>query len=828
MDSSTSLEPASASSVSASASATASVSTPNSPISPDKKVDNHGQKYFVQIVDGHGNFSTTESKLTELVAQASHEDPTNNDSYAIVGIMGCQSTGKSTLLNLLFGTQFREMESSRGRSQTTLGVWLDSASNSKNTVVMDLEGTDSGERGEDRTTFERQTCLFAMALAEVLIINMWEHDIGRYTAANYGILKTVFEVNLQLFRTATKAVLLFLVRDHIEEESPFENLKNKLKTDIGNIWKEAVKPEELKDAKISDYFDMEFVALPHMKLAKTAFYAGVDALRKRFVQQSDPEYFFRRPYHGKKAVPADGFPHYAKTIWETIRSNKDLNLPSQKEMLATYRCDEISAVALNHFFEQLKPLKLQVEAGFVQQFGSTADSLLRKALDSYDKVASKYAPDIVNEKRKTMTGKIGEELFRMVTAQMKHAAKDILERFGAALAEKFGADDKPNEKFFKIVDDLRTDTVNRYKLVFEASSVPLLSWSFDTFEKDLSAKLDDMINIQRTSQLDKVAAAAIASASSTLSTEVSSLVKVGSDDLWLQIAKSHSQTLSLLMNNVQVQLEGLRSSETEKITVRKNIKTKVTEVIRSQIVHQVEMIGLTMRSRFEKLFRQDESGLPRRFSASDDVRTLFVNAKEKALKLLDLFSVFQLPGVDLTDDIGNLISTSPDFKEMNRPNPADDPRNIIMSEGTKRERESEFMRAVEGALIEAEAERDRRVAAGKYPVWMLVAVGFLGFDELMWVLRNPFLLLFLVLLGCVAYAIHMMNMWGPVRMAAEKAMNAIATQETLAAVLKALSEAMANAAQRAQGVTQPTASPSSPSNDKDKDKDKDAETKKDK
>ncbi len=146
--------------------------------------------------------------------------------YAIVGIMGCQSSGKSTLLNLLFGTKFREMDSKQGRSQTTLGVWMDAGTNAHNLVVMDLEGTDSTERGEDRVTFERQTCMFALAMAEVLIVNMWEHDIGRYTASNIGILKTVFEVNLQLFAKANyKTMLLFIIRDHIEEDTPMINLK---------------------------------------------------------------------------------------------------------------------------------------------------------------------------------------------------------------------------------------------------------------------------------------------------------------------------------------------------------------------------------------------------------------------------------------------------------------------------------------------------------------------------------------------------------------------------------------------------------------------------
>jgi hypothetical protein len=50
---------------------------------------------------------------------------------------------------------------------------MDSGNRKRDLVIMDLEGTDSGERGEDRTTFERQTSLYALAVAEVLLINMW-------------------------------------------------------------------------------------------------------------------------------------------------------------------------------------------------------------------------------------------------------------------------------------------------------------------------------------------------------------------------------------------------------------------------------------------------------------------------------------------------------------------------------------------------------------------------------------------------------------------------------------------------------------------------------
>lgn len=67
------------------------------------------------------------------------------------------------------------------------------------TLIFDIEGTDSKERGEQRMTFEQTTSLFALAISDVLLINMWTTDIGRYGASNYGLLKVIFEVNLKLF-----------------------------------------------------------------------------------------------------------------------------------------------------------------------------------------------------------------------------------------------------------------------------------------------------------------------------------------------------------------------------------------------------------------------------------------------------------------------------------------------------------------------------------------------------------------------------------------------------------------------------------------------------
>jgi protein SEY1 len=103
------------------------------------------------------------------------------------------------------------------RRQTTKGIWMsknkrthgDGAAKkmADNILVMDVEGTDGRERGEDQD-FERKSALFALATSEVLIINIWEHQVGLYQGANMGLLKVVFEVNLELFLKNQKYVWL--------------------------------------------------------------------------------------------------------------------------------------------------------------------------------------------------------------------------------------------------------------------------------------------------------------------------------------------------------------------------------------------------------------------------------------------------------------------------------------------------------------------------------------------------------------------------------------------------------------------------------------------
>ncbi|KAL5999594.1 hypothetical protein ACLOJK_037879 [Asimina triloba] len=236
------------------------------------------------------------------------------------------------------------MDALRGRSQTTKGIWLAKCVGiDPFTLVMDLEGTDGRERGEDDTAFEKQSALFALAVSDIVLINMWCHDIGREQAANKPLLKTVFQ-------------------------TPLENLEPVLREDIKKIWDSVPKPEAHKETPLSEFFNVRYISEALVKLVSNYLHGGtyvqvevvalssyeekedlfkeqVGSLRQRFFHSIAPGGLAG---DRRAVVPASGFSFSSQQIWKVIKDNKDLDLPAHKVMVATVRCEEIANEKLSH------------------------------------------------------------------------------------------------------------------------------------------------------------------------------------------------------------------------------------------------------------------------------------------------------------------------------------------------------------------------------------------------------------------------------------------------------------------------------------------------
>lgn len=122
-------------------------------------------------------------------------------------------------------------------------------------------------------------------------------------------------------------------------------------------------PVHLANAKLDTYFDLSFAVLPNKIHQPEKFESDVVELRKRFVDKSRSDYVFQPSYH--KRIPADGIGHYMEGIWQQVLANKDLDLPTQQELLAQFRCDELAAAVTELFAVSAKTVRRPIESGKV-------------------------------------------------------------------------------------------------------------------------------------------------------------------------------------------------------------------------------------------------------------------------------------------------------------------------------------------------------------------------------------------------------------------------------------------------------------------------------
>ena len=142
-----------------------------------------------------------------------------------------------------------------------------------------------------RTTRTRtgRVATFSLAFADVLLLNVWAADLGRFRAAGHGLLRTIFCASLKVFQPGEgrRTLLLFVVRDHHDRLS-VESLRTVLRTDLDELWARIEdKPAAAATAPLDAFFDLNVVALPHIRYSAEEFNACVAALRAHFLASVD-------------------------------------------------------------------------------------------------------------------------------------------------------------------------------------------------------------------------------------------------------------------------------------------------------------------------------------------------------------------------------------------------------------------------------------------------------------------------------------------------------------------------------------------------------------
>ena len=644
----------------------------------------------LQLLTGDGELE--EGALVSFLAHNGAEGW--NRRYRVVAVMGPQSSGKSTLMNHVFGTTFREMDHERGRSQTTRGVWLARASkpdstgatdaNSKQrpTLVMDLEGTDGRERGEDDTAFEKQTALFAMATADVLMVNMWCNDLGREVASGKPLLKVVFQVNLRLF-TPRKTTLLFVIRD--KSRTPEDRLLETLREDLRRIWDGITKPERHESSSFEDFFHLEFVALSHYEHAREGFVRDCEKMRRRFFVDEDTDVSGNDV---SAAVPASGLAVSLREAWRAVRENRDLDLPAHGVMVATVRCEEIARERLKKLVEDgvaARVAKIAAEADDDARacgLGDKTREAIREHLEVYDEESKFFDETIAVAKRQTLKRALEEKLVPATETRLVRVAARLAERARDALAA-FSLKKKPNEHsvessgFAAVSDAALSDAREHWRaVVTDASPYPEVSnevsnevsttsdvtvtessESSSDSESDVFVRVVARCSAAFEKEMERVITSARADlvAETTRDLERSMERSVGSAiasalddtaaDLWdgvnAVVASRHARHVASLASAL-AEIGGLAKGELDRLLMSASSKTHDAAEVKINESISVRNVVSLMKRAFSRSFSKDSRGLPRAWRASDDVARANALAQKEAARVLALVAVSRL------------------------------------------------------------------------------------------------------------------------------------------------------------------------------------------
>ncbi|GFE54437.1 root hair defective 3 GTP-binding protein [Babesia ovis] len=589
--------------------------------------------------------------------------------YNVLSILGCQSSGKSSLLNSVFGLDFDVMNTKLGHSQTTKGLWgalvlPKDVDNGNATLVIDVEGTDSRERGEDRLTFEHRSALLCLAISDCVVVNLWYHSLGNLTGSNYGLLKTVVEANLELAEASEntlgsgdyKTVLCFCIRDWFPELAPLETVRQKVINEyMMGIWNDINKPEKFKDAKLEDIFRFELFGFNHALVHEGEFAADSKKFRNEWVTTISPKSYSR-------AVPSDGFFYYASNILQTVKDQSHLDIPNQREMLANFRCQEIKSAVLEELSPAVAEMLSAAQDGTLGDFQKRVTALANEAVEKYLELASRYDKVTSNKIGHDLVMALFQKVQPVFDASISQHCSELAMRATVMMNEKFALSGKERSllvgghkaadvwpKFADICEEIRAELfgslsaqMSAYAISYSHSCGVTAESAFD------SSTATDMFNVTFKNEVEVVRARHLQALRGQLADIVDSGFKVisetlleqklTSDKYWGDVNALIDRSYNTAMETMRGCYEGLVSSvqnnEFEYLTFIVLLETAKANLERTEA-----RITDIIVERFEQFFQYQEFNgetIPRDWESvsAEDLKQTYAQCKKDALNIV--------------------------------------------------------------------------------------------------------------------------------------------------------------------------------------------------
>ncbi len=536
--------------------------------------------------------------------------------------------------------------------------------------------------------------------------------------------------------------------------------------DIHKIWSEIKIPEKYSGKVPENFFSFEFITLPHLIYREQDFKDEIVNLRKR-LDKNDQNYFFNN-LSSIKNVPADGLKQYVNQIWTDIMNDKDLDIPSQREMLANYRCTEIKNKILLSYDKEFKELyKLSLEKD-IPDFKNICVELKDKICSEYEKQGSNYDKKVYENIYKQLAEQISQKLYLCFLNQIKLTIPKLQKFMRKELQKKLEKIDDTNDNYFSISDQLRKNYLNQLVQKLNAKKA-FDSWKVS--EAEYSNLFDEIIEEQKKKALNKLKTTNIEKlkehCEDLFNTSIENYSK--EKNFWKDFNENYLNHFCLKIFPLRIYLRDSYDCQKEEILeIMKYIQDKIYNDTKKNISKNMRDISSKIIEQFRKKFWYEPKSDYQEAKNWDryeelEIDILFKKLRDEYMPIFEQLKYFELIKDILTtvdfegkeaiteNEINKLVEETlkekKDKKEF----------EILLKQGDILSLKKKFEKGISNIL--EDAKRRREGFKMNLPYWFYALLIFFGWDDVFRLIRTWYIIPILLIIGIYFLLAHFKQDW---------------------------------------------------------------------
>ena len=485
--------------------------------------------------------------------------------------------------------------------------------------------------------------------------------------------------------------------------------------------------------------------MPHKKYESKKFDSECLELRKRFENKEKNDYIFNN-LNDMKNVPADGLPQYINQLWTDILNEKELDIPTQREMLANYRCSEIKQNILKENEEKIKQFQKESSEKEIDDFKQKCLDIKDYIINEYNKTASNYDDKIYKNIGKQLEDNLSQRFYVSFLNQTKRLIPIVQRMMRKELDKKLSDEDSKN--YFEFAEKLKKKYVNQ--LVIKLKSKKAFdNWKVST--EEFNNLFDDIIEKQKKNCLDgkkeEIIKIIKKEDEEGFNTTLESYEK---NNFWEKYNEIYCNYFYLKIFPLKVYLKECFNLEKNEIkTYLNEIENSIYNDIKKKIQENIKEISQILIDLFKKKFCYEEDGSNKNWNRYDEleidmnfkkIRNNYINIFEE----LKNFSVIKNPSELIEEDNNKYDEDLMNGRIKNYIKTMES--EPLLKQGEIITMRRKFENGISNLLEDAKRRREG-LSIGNMPFWFYGLLIFFGYDDVLRLIKSKMIFPILILIG---------------------------------------------------------------------------------